>query len=161
MRRSGLAKDRLFIYICSLYVTGMIFGIILLAGERVTVNSGQNFIAVFAANYWYLFLMWLFGFSVVGIFFNSLIIFFRGFLFGALSAILFPASLKHLVFLLLLEVLLFLPSFITLSYASLTFSLNLWGNRQQKMNSNFYLNIFLIVTIIIIIYSIIIAVYQV
>lgn len=159
MKKSGLAKDRLFIYICSLYAIGIIFGIILIGREQITVKPGANFISVFASNYWYLFLMWLFGFSVIGLIFNSLIIFFRGFLFGAILSIMFPTSLKHLVFLLLLEIILFLPAFFILSYVSLTYSRHFWG--EKCVNPKIYLNIFLIITIIIIIYSIIIVVYQV
>lgn len=158
MRR--LSRDRLFIYISTLYLVGLVFGIIMLARVRLTLNPGEKFIKVFTANYWYLFLMWIFGFSILGLFFNTMIIFFRGFLFGACLSLLFFSSFKYLVFLTVLEFLLFIPVFFTLAYFSLTFS-RYSSTSSFNLNRRYYLGVFLIVTIIIIIYSVIIVLYKV
>ncbi len=158
MRR--LSRDRLFIYISTLYLVGLVFGIIMLARVRLTLNPGEKFIKVFTANYWYLFLMWIFGFSILGLFFNTMIIFFRGFLFGACLSLLFFSSFKYLVFLTVLEFLLFIPVFFTLAYFSLTFS-RYSSTSSFHFNRRYYLGVFLIVTIIIIIYSVIIVLYKV
>ncbi|HHX80952.1 MAG TPA: hypothetical protein GX692_07810 [Acholeplasmataceae bacterium] len=163
MKKFRLAKDRIFIYTISLYFAGLVFGIFLIRGVSLPHSSNRNFLEVFAANYWYIFLIWLMGFSLIGLIFSSLIIFFRGFLFGALLAVLFPDAFRQLVFLLLLEIVLFLPAFLLVSYFSLALSLRSFMNlfSYQNLNLKVYFNIMIIATIIIVIYSIIIIVYQV
>lgn len=163
MKKLRLAKDRVFIYSICLYLVGLVFGIFLIRGQKLPQSTSRNFLEVFAANYWYIFLIWLMGFSVTGLFFTSLLIFFRGFLFGALLTVLFPDAFRQLVFLTLLEVVLFLPAFLLVSYFSLALSLRSFINlfSYQNLNLKVYFNIMIIVTIIIVIYSIIIVVYQV
>ncbi len=163
MNKFRPAKDRIFIYITSLYLVGLIFGLFIFPDQKYTPETGKNFLEVFTTNYWYIFLIWILGFSLTGLLFTSLIIFFRGFLFGALLTLFFPEEIKHLLFLLLLELVLFLPAFLLVCYFSLGLSLRSLTNLFSYQNLNFkiYLNIILITTIIIIIYSIIIVTYQV
>jgi hypothetical protein len=80
-----------------------------------------------------------------------------------LLTVLFPDAFRQLVFLTLLEVVLFLPAFLLVSYFSLALSLRSFINlfSYQNLNLKVYFNIMIIATIIIVIYSIIIVVYQV
>ncbi|MDI9507707.1 MAG: stage II sporulation protein M [Bacillota bacterium] len=164
MGKYKLTKDRLFVYICSLYVCGILFGVFLFRapGEQ---NFGEaKFIPVFCANYWYVFLMWLFGFSVIGLFFNSLIIFFRGFLFGALLAVLIKTSFKDLAVLTALEIIVFIPAFFTLGYFSLASArkqfYNLFAPFTGTLDNKIYLNVMIVVTVVIVIYSLVIVIYR-
>lgn len=161
MGKYKLTKNRLFIYICTLYLIALFFGLFFI--KTINYQSSTlkpNFIKVFCANYWYIFLMWLFGFSIIGSLFITLIIFFRGFIFGILLKFLITNSLKKLFLILAIEVILFIPSFFTLAYFSLGLSWNLMKNlltnSNQQINTNRYLNIMIIETIIIVIYSLII-----
>src|SRR5690554_5290034 len=95
MSKYKLIKNRLFVYICCLYSIGIIFGVFVFRNNDYHLDLTEaNFFKVFFANYWYLFLMWLFGFSAIGLFFNSIIIFFRGFLFGVLLTVLIRLSFR-------------------------------------------------------------------
>lgn len=161
MGKYKLFKDRLFIYICFLYLTGIIFGLFLFRKGAYEPNLGESsFFRTFCANYWYIFLMWLFGYSLAGLIFNSVIIFFRGFLFGFLLAVLIRISLKKLITILAVELIVFIPGFFLLGYFSLLSSrgqfYNMFSRIPAKINNKFYINIMLIVTAIIIIYSLII-----
>lgn len=163
MKKFRPAKDRIFIYTVVLYLVGLVFGVFLIRGEKLPPTSGRNFLEIFAANYWYVFLIWILGFSLTGLLFTSVLIFFRGFLFGALISLLLPDSFRQFTFMLLLEIVLFLPAFLLVSYFSLALSLRSLFNlfSYQNLNLRVYLNIMIIATIIIIIYSIIIVVYRV
>lgn len=164
MRKYKLLQNRLFIYICTLYIIGLFCGIFLFKGNKILLNSEEtSFIKVFFYNYWYILLMWLFGLSAVGIIFNTIIVFFRGFLFGVLIIVLIPNDLKLLGIYCLVEIILFIPTFFTLSYISLYTSLNMFYNILGKYHSktiqmNKYLNFFFIITLLIILYSVLITI---
>ena len=80
MGKYKLSKNRLFIYICTLYLIALFFGLFFMKPNNYLLSTIKpNFLKVFCANYWYIFLMWLFGFSIIGSLFITLIIFFRGF----------------------------------------------------------------------------------
>ncbi|MCK9537401.1 MAG: stage II sporulation protein M [Bacilli bacterium] len=164
MSKYKLTKDRLFVYICCLYLVGIFFGIFLFRKNNYELNFAEsNFFKMFCANYWYLFLMWLFGFSAIGLFFNSFIIFFRGFLLGALITVLVRLNLKETAIMLALEIIVFIPVFFTLSYFSLTAArrqlYNFFSPLPSKLNNKVYLNIMILVTIAIVIYCLIIVIY--
>lgn len=161
MGKYKLSKNRLFIYICTLYLIALFFGLFFMKPNNYLLSTIKpNFLKVFCANYWYIFLMWLFGFSIIGSLFITLIIFFRGFIFGLLLRLLIKNSLKKLFLILTIELILFIPSFFSLAYFSLGLSWNLLKNlltnSNQRINTNRYLNIMIIETIVIVVYSLII-----
>ena len=152
--------NRILAYTVVLYLVGLAFGMVLLRNQQLPPGSRRNFLEVFAANYWHIFLIWLLGFSLTGLLFTSVLIFFRGFLFGALMALLISFNLQRLFFLLLLETALFLPAFFPVSCFSLALSMRSFLSlfSYQNFNLKFYLNIMIIATIFIVIYSIIIVI---
>lgn len=154
-----LFQNRMLVYVFSLYVVGLLFGLFLMRGKTYQLTfSSTSFISVFCSNYWYIFLLWLFGFSFVGLFFSSIIVFFRGFLFGTMVTILITNNTNQLGLLTILEILIFVPTFITLSYYSLSLSWNqlvlMFQNHSKTMNLKYYSNLMIIVTILIVFYSI-------
>ena len=165
MSKYKLTKDRLFIYICCLYLVGIFFGIFLFRKVNYELNLTEaNFFKMFCANYWYLFLMWLFGFSAIGLVFNSFIIFFRGFLLGTLISVLVRLSFKDMAIILALEIIVFIPVFFMLSYFSLNVArrqlYNFFSPIPSKINNKLYVNIMILVTIAIAIYCVIIVIYR-
>lgn len=157
----ALVHNRLFLYILGLYLAGFLFGAVLLRGAGITPTAGNNFLSVFCTNYWYFFLIWIFGYSVIGLFFTSLIVFFRGFLFGALMALLIGYDFGRAGLMILTELFLMIPVLFLLSYVSLAFSysqlLALFQGWQPGVSLKFYNNVMLLTSAVVLIYSIIIA----
>jgi uncharacterized membrane protein SpoIIM required for sporulation len=151
-------EKRVFVFVSAVYLAGTAFGMFLMRKQEVPQAAGGNFLGVFCTNYWHVFLIWILGFSLAGLLFSTILVFFRGFLFGALLSILFPGDLNRLFFLLLMEIALFLPAFFLVSSHSLELSLkalfSLFSHQNYDLKT--YLNIMLIATAFIAVYSIII-----
>ncbi|HHZ18378.1 MAG TPA: hypothetical protein GX390_03730 [Acholeplasmataceae bacterium] len=164
MGKYKLGKDRLFVYICSLYASGVLFGVFMFKGPGALEFGEAQFIPVFFANYWYIFLMWIFGFSAIGLFFNSLIVFFRGFLFGALLTVLVKTGFRDLLVMTALELIIFIPAFFTLGYCSLASArrqfYNMFASIPLNAGGRGYLNVMIAVTVLIALYALVIVIYR-
>jgi len=161
MQRHKLIHNKYFIYLITLYLVGLIFGIILIKPSNVNyINSEKNFFTIFFSNYWYVFVIWLFGFSIIGLFTTTLIVFFRAFIFGGLLKVLAVNNFQQFALMLFIELVFAMPlliivSFISLNMSSVNIKISIYGN-HDTINFNKYINLMIIITILIVIYSFII-----
>lgn len=128
--------------------------------QNVSVSNSTNsmvkiFINSFTINYWYFFLLWLFGLMSFGFVLSYFTIFIKGFMVGVLMGVLTKngaiygvGSFVRYAF---GDIIILIPSFIYLSYQSVMFSFkkDLYGNDKGK-----YLRILLLTTLAIVFYSI-------
>ena len=161
MNRQNLLKNRLLVYLISLYTIGLVFGLFIRNNASYSTSSeNKNFFSIFFSNYWYIFLIWLFGFSIIGYLISSMIVFVRGFIFGILIRILIVNNFSIFMVIFVLELLLALPVLIVIAYVSLNYSKDnfkiLFNNYSNSVNINKYINLMLIATIIIVVYSLLI-----
>lgn len=160
MQKNKLFKNRLFIYICTLYFIGLIFGIILIKSKYLINYTHKNFLTIFFSNFWYIFLIWIFGFTMISHFFTTIIVFFRGFLFGFLIKILLFDNFKRLLYLLLLEIVIAIPILFIVAYISILISNQqfkiLIKNYSNTINYNKYINFMFVVIIGILVYSLLV-----
>lgn len=160
MPKPKILRNRLLVYLFSLYLVGFVFGVITNPGSYKYENSDKNFFIIFFSNYWYLFLIWIFGLSFLGYIVTTLIIFFRAFIFGVLVKVLVINNFHNFIILFILELLIFLPTLIVLSFISLrkvkdSLKVIIFSH-SETINFESYLNLMLIVTGVIAIYSLII-----
>lgn len=160
MLKHKLLQNRLVVYLFCLYLIGLLFGIFLINPNYNYNSSEKNFSTIFFSNYWYIFLIWIFGFSIIGFVSTTLIVFFRGFLFGALVRILVINNFKTFVLMLFLEVLFIIPVLIITAYISLNLSKEnlkiILKTYSNNISINKYINLMLVVTVVIVVYSLII-----
>ncbi len=161
MLKNNLFKNRLFVYLLSLYLVGIIFGIIFVkTNDYVFNNQAKNYMKIFLSNYWYLFVIWLFGFSFLGYIVTSSIVFFRALVFGILVKLLIVSNFGLFIILLLLEILIFFPTLIFLAYISLSLSKENFkiyiGGFSNTFNLSKYINLMLVITVICALYSLLI-----
>lgn len=161
MLKNNLFKNRLFVYLLSLYLVGIIFGIIFVkTNDYVFNNQAKNYMKIFLSNYWYLFVIWLFGFSFLGYIVTSSIVFFRALVFGILVKLLIVSNFGLFIILLLLEILIFFPTLIFLAYVSLSLSKENFkiyiGGFSNTFNLSKYINLMLVITVICALYSLLI-----
>lgn len=161
MLKNNLFKNRLFVYLLSLYLVGIIFGIIFVkTNDYVFNNQAKNYMKIFLSNYWYLFVIWLFGFSFLGYIVTSSIVFFRALVFGILIKLLIVSNFGLFIILLLLEILIFFPTLIFLAYISLSLSKENFkiyiGGFSNTFNLSKYINLMLVITVICALYSLLI-----
>jgi len=96
-------------------------------------------------------LMWILGFSITGVVFNFFIIFFRGFLYGNLIVHLIKINFGYLLIISLIEIIVFIPFFIMLAYKSIILSIK--KQHLDRIESENYNKLLLIMTIAIFLYS--------
>lgn len=161
MQKYKLLQNRLFVYLLCLYIMGLIFGILLINPGTYNLNNpDKNYFVIFFSNYWYIFLIWIFGFTFLGFLVDTIIVFFRAFVFGILVRMLITNDFSSFLIMFLLELFIFFPVLIFISYVSLMMSKEnlkiIFNNYTNTININKYINLMLIVTVIIAIYSLII-----
>ena len=152
MQKHKLLKNRLFVYLLSLYIVGIVFGIFINLGKFSLLNKDKNYFIIFFSNYWYIFLIWIFGFTFLGYIVDSLIVFFRAFVFGILIRALILNEFRSFIILFVLEILIFFPTLMLISYSSLMMSKeNLkmtFRNHSSYYNINKYINLMLITLLV-------------
>lgn len=118
------------------------------------------FFNAFAYNYWYLFLIWLFGFISVGFILTYFTIFLKGFSFGTIGFLLLKSqgipSIGDFIKLTFSDVFILLPILLYLTYKSISKNLDQKSIFQDSLNG--YLNNLIVVTIGIVIYAAVITV---
>jgi len=128
--------------------------------DYVFNNQTKNYMKIFLSNYWYLFVIWLFGFSFLGYIVTSSIVFFRALVFGILVKLLIVSNFGLFIILLLLEILIFFPTLIFLAYISLSLSKENFkiyiGGFSNTFNLSKYINLMLVITVICALYSLLI-----
>lgn len=124
------------------------------------VNSEKNYVRVFlnsfSLNYWYFFIIWIFGMIPLGFCVSYFITFFKSFMIGITMAICIKSSalfgIVEFITFLCTDIIIIIPLLIYISSASINFSL--MGRRIYQNNPNLYFSKLIKVTIIIIIYAI-------
>lgn len=153
MRKLG--NDRLFLMIISIYISGIISSFLIVSPETISLSETNvtiwGIIQTFTLNYWYILLMWILGFSITGVVFNFFIIFFRGFLYGNLIVHLIKINFGYLLIISLIEIIVFIPFFIMLAYKSIILSIK--KQHLDRIESENYNKLLLIMTIAIFLYS--------
>lgn len=151
-----LKKNRGLTIIITIYFVGVLSAFLFVKPTTLTLlNHDISFwgvIKTFCLNYWYIFVMWVLGLSLLGVFINIFIIYFRGFIYGVLVVHLIKTNLKYLLAITIVEMILFLPMFLVLSYFSVMMSYHYYKNINIK-NVN-YQKLNLVAIVIILIYSI-------
>ena len=154
MRKNN--NNRLLTIIISVYVAGIFSAFLLVKPTTISLSSGGvsiwGIIQTFSLNYWYVFLIWLFGMSIIGYALNIFIIYFRGFIYGLLIIFLIKINFSYLLLVSLVEIVIFIPVFFVLSYQSIMLSYSRSSNNRITING--YNKLLLVVTIVIFIYSI-------
>jgi len=154
MRKNN--NNRLLTIIISVYVAGIFSAFLLVKPTIISLSSGGvsiwGIIQTFSLNYWYVFLIWLFGMSIIGYALNIFIIYFRGFIYGLLIIFLIKINFSYLLLVSLVEIVIFIPVFFVLSYQSIMLSYSRSSNNRITING--YNKLLLVVTIVIFIYSI-------
>ena len=141
--------------IITVYLVGIVSAFFLVKPTSIVLNdfdaSFFGVIKTFCLNYWYIFLMWALGLSLLGFIINIFIVYFRGFVYGVLVVCLIKSNIKYLLAITLIEIILFLPIFMAISYFSIMMSFNYFRNKNMKLINYQKLNF--IAIIIILIYS--------
>lgn len=154
MRRK--TNNRGLTIITTLYITGIIASFIITSPGIIAINDKSvtviGILKTFFLNYWYIFIMWIMGLSIIGFIFNLFIIFFRGFIYGVLIIYLIKVNFTYLLVVTILDLLLFIPLFFTLSYYSIIISYSTY--KKNHIKPEFYNKLMLISIIVIFIYSI-------
>lgn len=160
MDRRRLISDKLFIYLITIYFVGVILGVVLVNPKNLTINfEKKNYFSIFFSNYWYIFLIWIFGFSIISYITTTFILFFRAFIFGILIRTLI-SNFHQFILMIFIELVFALPILIFVSYISLSISKAQFGIITNKystpINYKKYINLMLIITALVVIYSLII-----
>lgn len=163
MKKNKLLNDKLFITILSLYIIGIFIGIFVNIKKDLLISySNKNFFKIFSLNYWYLLLMWIMGLSAIGIIFNPFMIAFRGFLYGGMVVALIQISFRQFFITTILDLVIMVPSLFALGYCSIRSSQNnlasLFNDRMSNLNTKFYIDLMLFITLAVLIYSIILSI---
>lgn len=151
-----LKKNRGLTIIITIYFVGIFSAFILVKPTKIVLKdydiSFFGVIKTFCLNYWYIFVMWVLGLSLLGILINIFIVYFRGFIYGVLVVSLIKTNIKYLLAITILELTLFLPMFLTVSFFSIMMSYNCYKHVNFRMINYQKLN--LVAIIIVLIYSI-------
>lgn len=141
--------------IITVYLVGIVSALFLIKPTTTVINnfdaSFWGVIKTFCLNYWYFFIMWALGLSLLGFIINIFIIYFRGFIYGILVVTLIKTNFKYLIAITLLEIILFIPIFFAVSYFSIMISFKYSQNKNINLIN--YQKINLLAIIIILIYS--------
>lgn len=150
-----MLKNRGLTIILSIYVVGVISSFIIVSPTKIVISdqdiSVMGVIKTFFLNYWYVFIMWILGMSLLGFIVNLFIVYFRGFIYGVLIISLMKSDLEYLLAITLIELVIFVPVFMTISYSSIMLSYSCYRQNQIKMD--FYNRLMVIATVLILIYS--------
>lgn len=151
-----MRNNRILTMILTIYLVGIISSFILVRPTKLNISSSEitiiSIVKTFCLNYWYIFIVWILGLSLIGFIINIFIVYFRGFVFGLLILFLIKTNLKYLLVISVIEIILFIPIFIFLSYSSIVISFSSF--RKVKIPLQNYDKILVIATILIFIYSI-------
>ena len=160
MPKHKLLQNRTFVFLLCLYVVGFIFGLFINTGSYIYDDSNKNFWTIFFANYWYIFLIWALGFSFIGFISTTIIVFFRAFVFGILTKLLIINDFRSFIIILILEIIIFFPALSIISLFSFKMSKEgfkiFYGDYNDSMFVKNYINLMLIITVVIAVYSLII-----
>ena len=139
--------------IVTVYLVGIISAFFLVKPTTIVLNTKDatffGVIKTFCLNYWYVFVMWALGLSLLGFIINIFIVYFRGFIYGVLIVCLIKTNIKYLLAITLLEIIFFLPIFLAISYFSIMLSFNNYGNKKMPMINYQKLNLAAIILILI------------
>lgn len=120
----------------------------------------QVFFNAFSLNYWYFFVLWIFGMVPLGFCISYFITFFKSFMIGITLGICLKSSalfgIIEFISYIFIDGLIIIPSLIYLSAASIKFSLLNKGDFQR--NPNLYFSKLLKITFAIITYAILISI---
>lgn len=118
-------KRRLTIII-TVYITGILSALILTSTYAITVPSKDfefiHFLKYFCRHFWYLFVIWIVGFSKIGKIFVYFVLYFKGLSIGVLIKNLITLNFRLFFAIFTIDLLLILPILIVLANASLNFS---------------------------------------
>lgn len=152
-----ITNNRLLMIIITVYLSGIVCSFIFITPDAIKINQSNvnlwGIIQTFCLNFWYILIIWFFGLSIFGYLFNTFIVFFRGFIYGNLIVHLIRINFGYLSLISLVELLIFLPTFLYLSYQSIMLSYS--KGSSNRFNLENYYKLLYIVTIVIFIYSII------
>lgn len=141
--------------IATLYIIGIISSFIIVSPGTIQItNDGVTVLGIiktFCLNYWYIFIMWVLGLSIIGFIFNLFVIFFRGFVYGVLVIYLIRNNFTYFFAITILDLILFLPLFFTMSYHSIITSYATY--KKNHIKNDFYFKLMLISVVLIFIYS--------
>lgn len=165
----NLITNRLVIFLLTLYIVGIIFGMFLQknpidAGYHQSMQAVKVFFNIFCMHYWYIFIIWLMGLCTIGFLVDILIAFFRGLIFGALLSALVKHSFKYFLVMIIIEGIIFVPVFMYLLYLSISLSLSSFLNTffQKRILLQYdmknYINSMFFITTVLAIYSIILTI---
>lgn len=148
-------NNRSLTIIITVYIVGIISAFLLVKPTPLEISHNDadliRVIKTFGLNYWYIFVMWALGLSILGFIINIFIVYFRGFIYGVLIINLLKVNLKYLIAITLLELIIFLPIFLAVSYFSIMLSYNYY--HQKNFNIINYQKLNIIAIIMILIYS--------
>lgn len=132
--------------IAIIYLTGIFSSIILVKPGIIKIsNNGITFVGIiktFCLNYWYIFVMWIMGLTIIGYIINLFIVYFRGFIYGTLIVYLIKINFSYLILISLLDLIVFLPLFFSLSYSSVIISYSIYKKNHPRLD-NYYKLIFI------------------
>jgi len=141
--------------IATIYLFGIFSSIILVRPGKINFsNDGLTFFGViqtFCLNYWYIFIMWIMGLSMIGFIFNLFITYFRGFIYGTLVVYLIRINFSYFILITLLDLVVFIPMFFIMSYYSVLLSYNIYRRNQYQIAS--YEKLLIISIVVIFVYS--------
>lgn len=123
-------------------------------------NTNKNFLTIFlnafTLNYWYFFIIWIFGMIPLGFLISYFITFFKSFILGITLALCLKTSAIfgaiEFICLIIIDFLILIPSLIYIVNASINYSLI--GKKSYQANPNLYFNKLIKITILVIIYAI-------
>ena len=150
-----MKNNRGLTIIITVYLMGILSSIILVRPEVIKISDNSitflGVIKTFCLNYWYIFIMWIMGLTIIGFIFNFFIVYFRGFIYGTLLIYLIKINFSYLVLLTLLDLIVFIPLFIILSYYSINLSYSTYKKINIRLES--YHKLMYISIIVILVYS--------
>ena len=124
--------------------------------SKIDKNYIKVFLNAFSLNYWYFFLIWIFGMIPLGFLITYFITFFRSFILGITLALFLKSSALFgiITFLLFIinDCLVLIPILIYIANASINYSLI--GKKSYQTNPNLYFKKLIRITILIILYAI-------
>ena len=172
MQKKGLKNllnNQMTTFLVIIYIVGFLFGIFsnsrsIELNPTKSIQPVKAFLNVFCMHYWYFFVIWLMGLCTIGFLINVLINFFRGYIFACFISSIINLNFISFLLFMIVEIAIFLPTFIYLLYLSMYLSLGSFFNAFTKrrvfipIDIKKYQNAMAFITLIIAIYSIIIIV---
>lgn len=161
--RKKIFENKLFLFIMIIYLLGFLVGISF--HTKIDLNTidfkSISFLQIFFSNYWYLFVIWLLGMSIIGLICIPFILFFRGLVHGVYISLLFKMGWKIFFLYFFTDLIFISTSLLILSYFSYRLSIihlsELTNHSKNYFNLKQYINLMVYIIIILVIYSIIIS----